>query len=74
MTITWSTPPATGGTVTWMTGPNTLRDRADRIFQNYAALPIYCAMLEREGVEGPAISPSLAAKSRWRTSCDNWPN
>ena len=78
------------GTVTWMTGPNTLRDhvvprlndaaeaagnpaprvcvgmpiavtdhpdraraRADRIFQHYAALPSYRAMLEREGVESP---------------------
>ena len=76
------------GTITWMTGPNTLREhvvprlneaaeaagnpapricvgmpiavtdhperaraRADRLFQNYAALPNYRAMLEREGVE-----------------------
>ena len=78
------------GTVTWMTGPNTLRDhvvslvneaaaaagnpaprvcvgmpiavtdhpnraraRADRLFQHYAVLPSYRAMLEREGVESP---------------------
>ena len=78
------------GTVTWMTGPNTIRDhvvprlseaaaaagnprprvcvgmpiavtdrperaraRADRLFQHYAALPGYRAMLEREGVESP---------------------
>ena len=78
------------GTVTWMTGPNTLRDhvvprlresaeaagnppprvcvgipiavtdgperaraRADRLFQHYAVLPSYGAMLEREGVESP---------------------
>ena len=80
----------TDGTVTWMTGPNTLRDhviprlkesaaaagnppprvcvgmpvvvtdrpgpareRANRLFRNYASLPSYSAMLEREGVEGP---------------------
>ena len=78
------------GTVTWMTGPNTLRDhviprlkdaaeaaenpaprvcvglpvavtehteraraRADRLFQHYAILPSYRAILEREGVESP---------------------
>lgn len=78
------------GTVTWMTGPNTLREhvvprisdaaesagnpppricvgfpvavtdhperaraRADRLFQHYAALPSYRAVLEREGVESP---------------------
>ena len=78
------------GTVTWMTGPNTLRDhviprlrdaaeaaenprprvcvgfpiavtehteraraRADRLFQHYAVLPSYRAVLEREGVESP---------------------
>ena len=78
------------GAVTWMTGPNTLRDhvvslvneaaaaagnpaprvcvgmpiavtdhpnraraRADRLFQHYAVLPSYRAMLEREGVESP---------------------
>ena len=78
------------GTVTWMTGPNTIRDhvvpritesaaaagnpspricvgmpiavtdhedraraRADRLFQHYAALPSYRAMLEREGVDSP---------------------
>ena len=78
------------GTVTWMTGPNTLRDhvvprinesaeaagnpppricagfpiavtdhpqraraRADRLFQHYAALPSYRAVLEREGVDSP---------------------
>ena len=78
------------GTVTWMTGPNTLREhvvplinesaavagtppprvcvgmpiavtdnagraraRADRLFQHYAILPSYRAMLEREGAEGP---------------------
>lgn len=78
------------GTVTWMTGPNTLRDhvvprlmdaaeaaenplprvcvgfpiavtdhverarsRADRLFQHYASLPSYRAILEREGVESP---------------------
>ena len=78
------------GTITWMTGPNTLRDhviphlnkgaaaagnpeprvcvgfpiavtdhseraraRADRLFQHYAVLPSYRAMLEREGVETP---------------------
>ena len=78
------------GTVTWMTGPATLRDhvvprlreaasaagnpeprlcvgfpvavtdhaqraraRADRLFQHYAALPSYRAMLEREGAESP---------------------
>ena len=78
------------GTVTWMTGFNTLRDhvvprlresaaaagnppprvcagfpiavtdrpdraraRADRLFQHYAALPSYRAMLERERAEGP---------------------
>ncbi len=29
------------------------RDWADRLFQHYAALPSYRAMLEREGVEGP---------------------
>ena len=89
------------GTVTWMTGLNTLRDhvvprlheaasavgnpppcvcvgmpvaltdhpdrardRANRLFQHYAALPSYRAMLEREGVEGPgdiAIVGSEAA-------------
>ena len=89
------------GTVTWMTGPNTLRDhvvprlqesaaaagnppprvcvgmpvavtdrpdrardRANRLFQHYAALPSYRSMLEREGVEGPgdiAIVGSEAA-------------
>ena len=78
------------GTVTWMTGPATLRDhvvprlreaasaagnpeprlcvgfpvavtdhaqraraRAARLFQHYAALPSYRAMLEREGAESP---------------------
>ena len=78
------------GTITWMTGPNTLREhviphlneaasaagnpeprvcvgfpiavtdhpgraraRADRLFQHYAVLPSYRAMLEREGVETP---------------------
>ena len=78
------------GTVTWMTGPDTLsghvmprlrdaaaaagnppprvcvgfpiavtdhperaRARADRLFQHYAALPGYRAMLEREGVDSP---------------------
>ena len=78
------------GTITWMTGPNTIRDhvvprlndaaaaagnpaprvcagfpiavtdnperaraRADRLFQHYAALPSYRAMLEREGVDSP---------------------
>ena len=78
------------GTVTWMTGPATLRDhviprlndaadaagnpaprvcvgmpvavtdhperaraRADRLFQHYATLPSYRAMLEREGVDSP---------------------
>ena len=78
------------GTVTWMTGPATLRGhiiprvndaasaaerpcprvcvgmpvavtdnperaraRADRLFQHYAALPGYRAMLEREGADGP---------------------
>lgn len=78
------------GTVTWLTGPNTIRDhvvprlnaaaaaagnpgprvcvgmpiavtdhpdraraRADRLFQHYAALPSYRAMLEREGVDSP---------------------
>ena len=78
------------GTVTWMTGPNTLREhvvpviseaassagnppprvcvgmpiavtdhadraraRADRLFQHYAVLPSYRAMLEREGAESP---------------------
>ena len=78
------------GTVTWMTGPATIRDhvvprlreaasaagnpeprvcvgmpiavtdhseraraRADRLFENYAALPSYRAMLEREGVDSP---------------------
>jgi F420-dependent oxidoreductase-like protein len=79
------------GTITWMTGPKTLRehtiprigeaaaqagrpaprvvvglpialttdrtaarDAAARIFQIYGALPSYRAMLDREGVEGPA--------------------
>ena len=78
------------GTITWMTGPNAIRDhvvprlndaaasagnpaprvcagfpiavtdnperaraRADRLFQHYAALPSYRAMLEREGVDSP---------------------
>ena len=78
------------GTVTWMTGPTTLREhvvprireaaaaagnppprvcvgmpiavtdnteraraRADRLFQHYAILPSYRAMLEREGAESP---------------------
>ena len=78
------------GTITWMTGPNTIRDhvvprlseaaaangnpaprvcvgfpiavtdnperaraRADRLFQHYAALPSYRAMLEREGADSP---------------------
>jgi len=79
------------GTITWMTGPKTLREHtiprineaaakagrpaprvvaglpialttdragaraaASRIFQIYGALPSYRAMLDREGVEGPA--------------------
>jgi F420-dependent oxidoreductase-like protein len=79
------------GTITWMTGPKTLREHtipriseaaaqagrpaprvvvglpvalttdrsaaretAARIFQIYGALPSYRAMLDREGVEGPA--------------------
>jgi F420-dependent oxidoreductase-like protein len=79
------------GTITWMTGPKTLREHtlprlteaaakagrpaprvvvglpvalttevaaareaAGRIFQIYGALPSYRAMLDREGVEGPA--------------------
>ena len=33
--------------------PDRARDRANRLFQHYAALPSYRAMLEREGVEGP---------------------
>ena len=78
------------GTITWMTGVNTIRDhvaprlkeaaaaadnpqpricvglpvavtdhperaraRADRLFQHYAVLPSYVAMLEREGVDSP---------------------
>jgi len=78
------------GVVTWMTGPETLREhvipraraaaaaagnpeprfcvgmpiavtdhserarsRADRLFQHYAVLPSYRAMLEREGVDSP---------------------
>ena len=78
------------GTITWMTGVNTIRDhvaprlkeaaaaasnpqpricvglpvavtdhperaraRADRLFQHYAVLPSYIAMLEREGVDSP---------------------
>ena len=80
----------TGGTITWMTGPATVRDhivprlreaaaaagqpaprvcvglpiavtddpqraraRADRLFQHYASLPSYRAMLEREGASTP---------------------
>ena len=80
----------TGGTITWMTGPATVRDhivprlreaaaaagqpaprvcvgmpiavtddpqraraRADRLFQHYAILPSYRAMLEREGANTP---------------------
>jgi 5,10-methylenetetrahydromethanopterin reductase len=79
------------GTITWMTGPKTLREhtlpriseaaaaagrssprivaglpiavttdvaaarqRAARVFQMYGFLPSYRAMLDREGVEGPA--------------------
>ena len=89
------------GTITWMTGPATLRDhvvprlndaaaaagnppprvcagmpiavtdhperaraRADRLFQHYAALPSYRAMLERESVDsagGVAIVGNEAA-------------
>ena len=33
--------------------PDRARGRANRLFQHYAALPSYRAMLEREGVEGP---------------------
>ena len=44
--------------------PERARDRANRLFQHYAALPSYRSMLEREGVEGPgdiAIVGSEAA-------------
>ena len=101
----------TDGTVTWMTGPNTLRyhviprmqeaaaaagnppprvcvgmpvavtdrpdrarDRANRLFEHYAALPSYRAILDGRGLKAPVISPSWAAKRRWRTSCGTWPN
>ena len=69
--------PLTDGAVTWMTGPNTLRDHVVPRLQaaaaaagnpppleHYAALPSYRSMLEREGVEGPgdiAIVGSEAA-------------
>ena len=96
------------GTVTWMTGPNTLRDhviprlrdaaeaaenpqprvcagfpiavtehteraraRADRLFQHYAVLPSYRAVLEREGVESPGeiaiVGDESAVEDRLRT-------
>ena len=99
------------GTVTWMTGPNTLRDhviprirdaaeaaenpvprvcvgfpvavtehteraraRADRLFQHYAVLPSYRAVLEREGVESPGeiaiVGDEYAVEDRLRALAD----
>ena len=99
------------GTVTWMTGPNTLRDhviprlkdaaeaaenprpricvgfpiavtehtqraraRADRLFQHYAVLPSYRAVLEREGVESPGeiaiVGDESAVEDRLRALAD----
>ena len=99
------------GTVTWMTGPNTLRDhviprikdaaeaaenpqprvcvgfpvavtehteraraRADRLFQHYAVLPSYRAVLEREGVESPGeiaiVGDESAVEDRLRSLAD----
>ena len=99
------------GTVTWMTGPTTLRDhviprlrdaaeaaenprprvcvgfpvavtehteraraRADRLFQHYAVLPSYRAVLEREGVESPGeiaiVGDESAVEDRLRALAD----
>ena len=99
------------GTVTWMTGPATLRDhvvprineaadvagnpppricvgfpiavtdhperaraRADRLFQHYAALPSYRAVLEREGVESPGeiaiVGDEAVVEDRLRVLAD----
>ena len=99
------------GTVTWMTGPKTLRNhvvprineaahaagnptprvcvgfpiavtdhperaraRADRLFQHYAVLPGYRAVLEREGVESPGeiaiVGDEAAVEDQLRVLAD----
>ena len=100
----------TDGTVTWMTGPNTLRDhvvprlqesaaagnppprvcvgmpvavtdrpdrtraRANRSSSTTPPFPATAPYWNGRGLKAPVISPSWAAKRRWRTSCGTWPN
>jgi alkanesulfonate monooxygenase SsuD/methylene tetrahydromethanopterin reductase-like flavin-dependent oxidoreductase (luciferase family) len=95
------------GTITWMTGPKTIRDHtapriceaaaaagrptprvvvglpiavtaqpeaarasASRTFQVYGMLPSYRAMLDREGVQGPADVAIVGGESDVRAAID----
>ena len=49
------------------------RARADRLFQHYAVLPGYRAMLEREGAESPGDIAIVETRRKWKTSCVIWP-
>ena len=54
--------------------PERARARADRLFQHYAALPSYRAMLEREGVESPGeiaiVGDEAAVEEQLRALAD----